>query len=483
MNRVLNTKRWPLAVKVPALVALLMLGVSVILTNALLSRLRDLQLRQLASLSTTYLDGLAASLTPYVLREDVWEVFDAIDRRTSLGGGFGRANVVVIDGRGLILASSNPRQTPVGSSEASLAERFSNGAALIVDEDLGRAYARKMLTYQGRTIGQLFADFDVSHLLRERREVLGTLIVTNTVIALMLAALGYWTIRRMLAPLGILSRQLDQGIKGVVHPVLPPPAASADSEFGRLFQRYNAMAEALNEREALAKQLAAEERLASLGRLASGVAHEINNPLGGMFNAIDTLKQHGERPSVRFQSLDLIDRGLRGIRDVVRTILATYRADLEPRNLTAPDLNDMRLLLGPEAARRGTRISWSNDVIGELALPAAPVRQILLNIGLNAIAASSNGGAVEVRITCEAKTLLMHVSDQGPGLPLHARLVLDGPRSQLSSFEEGSGLGLWLIRRMVSDLGGEIEYQSSTDGTLISVNLPLHHGVGVRDVA
>ena len=48
------------------------------------------------------------------------------------------------------------------------------------------------------------------------------------------------------------------------------------------------------------------------------MAHEINNPLGGLFNAVDTLKQHGDRPDVRRRTLDLIERGLKGIRDVVR---------------------------------------------------------------------------------------------------------------------------------------------------------------------
>ena len=89
------------------------------------------------------------------------------------------------------------------------------------------------------------------------------------------------------------------------------------------------MARAVAEREALVARLADEERLASLGRLASGVAHEINNPLGGLFNAIDTLKVHGDKPQVRRGAIDLLDRGLRGIRDVVRSALAAYRPDRE----------------------------------------------------------------------------------------------------------------------------------------------------------
>ena len=484
MLRNLVPRRWPIAIKVPVLVALLMLCVSIVITNAVLSRLKALQQRQLATLSTTYLEGLAASLTPYVLREDVWEAFDAIDRRTSLGGGFGRANVVVLDSRGQTLASSDPSTIPLGSDQPSLSKRFAANENLQVDEDRGRAYARKVLAHQGRTIGQLFADFDISHLLQERRDVLLTLIATNTAIALMLAALGYWTTRRMLAPLGVLSSHLDQGAKGPVNPVLPASLPSPDSEIGRLFQRYNALAEALNEREAMAKQLAAEEKLASLGRLASGVAHEINNPLGGMLNAVDTLKRHGERPSVRLQSLDLIERGLRGIRDVVRTILATYRTDHQPRNLTAADLNDMRLLLAPEAARRNLRIAWSNAVSGEIGLPATQVRQILLNLGLNAITASPDGGTVDVRVHGGAGTLILDVADQGPGLPQHAQAILDGSRPDTPSFSEGSGLGLWLIRRMVFDLGGHIRFRTASGhGTEISVSLPIQSETEIRNVA
>ena len=56
------------------------------------------------------------------------------------------------------------------------------------------------------------------------------------------------------------------------------------------------------------------------------MAHEINNPLGGLFNAIDTLKKHGDKSLVRTQSLSLIERGLFGIREVVQAALATYRA-------------------------------------------------------------------------------------------------------------------------------------------------------------
>jgi signal transduction histidine kinase len=483
MRPALDPRRWPLAFKVPALVALFMLGVSIVITNAVLSRLKDTQERHLAILSTTYLEGLATALIPHVLHDDIWEVFDAIDRRASLGGEFGRAQVVVVNGRGQVLAASNPQEVPVGSDQSARGLRFSDGRTLIVIEGEGQAHARKLLRHQGRVIGQIFADYDISHLLRERQSVLGTLVATNTAIALMLSALGYWAIRRMLAPLGVLSRQIAQSTVGPVHPV-QISAVAPDNEFGRLMQRYNAMAEALNEREALAKQLAAEERLASLGRLATGIAHEINNPLGGLFNAIDTMKRHGDQPSARTQSLDLIERGLRGIRDVVRTVLATYRADREQRLLTASDLDDMQFLISPEASRRGVQVHWQNAAPDEIALPASQVRQILLNVALNAIAVSPQNGTVDICIMSDAQGLKMQVADQGPGLPSHAQAVLDGVRDAPLSLNEGSGLGLWMTRRMVSELGGSIAYyRKGEGGTLITVMLPVSSPVEARHVA
>jgi signal transduction histidine kinase len=458
--------------------------VSTVITNAVLTRLKEIQERHLATLSSTYLEGLAAALIPYVLPDDVWEIFDAIDRRASLGGDFGRAKVVVVDERGVTLASSNPKALPTGSVPALPAARFEHGGNLIVVEETGQAYGRKVLRYQGRTIGNIYADYDISHLLKERRTVLGTLVATNAAIALMLAALGYWAIRRMLAPLGVLSRHLDRGAVGPVHPVLPTSAEPPDSEFGRLFQRYNAMAEAVKEREALAKQLAAEERLASLGRLASGIAHEINNPLGGLFNAIDTLKRHGDRPSVRATSLELIERGLRGIRDVVRTVLATYRADREQRDLTASDLDDMHLLIAPEAARKGIRVRWQTTFAEEVALPAGQVRQVLLNVALNAIGASSSGDCVEVDIAYKDDCLRLQVADEGPGLPHDAQAVLSGSHNRPLSLAAGSGLGLWMTHRMVAELNGTIEHEARAEGgTVIRITLPARVRVEARHVA
>ena len=481
----LRPSEWPITARVPMLVVVLMLAVSAVITHQVLSRLAESQRRHFDELAASYLDGLSSSLVPAVLREDVWETFDILDRARNLYQGLKTNETVVANSRGTILAATDPVAHPSYSPvSAAINERFLSGQAIWHDEKRETAGAQRTLTYQGRAIGAIYAEFDVADLFSERRTVLWTLIATNALITLGLAAFGYLCVLYILRPVRVLTRHLHQGVASPIVLIPQDRLGPERSEFGQLFRRYNALVQAMSERESLTGRLAEEERLASLGRLATGLAHEINNPLGGLFNAIDTLKRHGDRPNVRTQSLDLIERGLRGIRDVVRTVLATYRPEREARDLTAADLDDMRFLMSAEAVRKGVQIHWTNTVESEVRIPAAQVRQILLNLALNAIAASQQGGSVAMRAFCQDSRLLLEVSDQGPGLPMYAQAVLTASRDGPPSLAEGNGLGLWMTRRMVAELNGTIDYQRRAEGgTLIRVNLPLSVPVESRHVA
>ena len=476
---------WPTTIKVPLMVAALMVAVSVVLSHQVLQRLAQTQQRHLEVLTGAYLEGLSSSILPHLLHDDIWEIFDRLDRSRDGYVGVSAVNTIVAKADGTILAASDPRRFPSQQEvPEALQDRFLGETDLVLDDAAGRAFARRALSDQDRPLGWIYAEIDIHDLLAERHEVLVALILTNSVLTLAFAGFGYLAVRRMIRPLDILAGHLDRGRGGRIDAIPESKIGERHSEFGRLFRRYNAMVRALNQREALAARLAEEERLASLGRLASGMAHEINNPLGGMFTAIDTIEQHDHDPRVRGRALGILKRGLAGIRDVVRTTLVAYKSDASDRMLQPSDLDDLRFLARPEIERRRLELDWRNELPEVLNLPAGPVRQAVLNLFLNACTASPIGGLVELRAANSDGALVIEVADRGPGLPNDVAAILTGDSKDAAPPAEQRGLGAWMVRRYVEGLGGELCAGSRPGGgTRIKILLPVKAEGALRDVA
>ncbi|GCA49467.1 sensor protein ZraS [Sinorhizobium sp. KGO-5] len=477
MRLLRQLQRIPLIFRVPALVATLMVVISVIISERVLSRLHETQEQHLSGVVGTYLDGLSTALIPPVLRDDVWETYDILDRTRSVYRALSPLETIVTGRDGRVLASSNPRSVaPLAELPEQYADRPPSSNGVQIDWGKHTGFGKRALVYQGKTVGAVHASFDISHLIAERRQVLNTLLATNAALAIVFASVGYALTRRMVQPVKTLADHMRSGANAAPRPIALEEFPRREGEFADLFHGFNALVEAEAERRTLTIKLAEEEKLASLGRLASSMAHEINNPLGGLFNCIDTLKSHGTDGSVRESSLALLERGLVGIRDVVRAALATYRADRTGRPLTLDDLNDVRLLVGPEIARRRQTLVWGRcpESASLAALSGVAVRQALLNLVLNASAASGDGGnvTVQTRIDHEANVLVLTVGDSGPGLQKPALDVLTsadpGPANRTG------GLGLWMVRKMVDEARGLIRIgQNGGTGALIELQLPL----------
>ena len=486
MSRLLErASAWPITIKAPLMVAALMVAVSIVLSNQVLQRLSETQQRHLEELTGAYLDGLSASILPHVLRDDIWEVFDQLDRTRHGYVGVSAVNTIVATADGAILAATDPRLFPTQQQvPVSLESGFPGGASLVLKESEDRAFIRRALSYQERPLGWIYAEIDIRDMLAERREVLVTLVLTNAVLTLSFAGFGYLAVRRMIRPIGTLAHHLDRGRGGQIEAIPEAKVGARHSEFGRLFRRYNAMVRALNQKEALASRLAEEEKLASLGRLASGMAHEINNPLGGMFNAIDTIERHDSDPTVRRSSLAILKRGLVGIRDVVRATLVTYKSRDSERVLHPSDLDDLRFLVRQEIARRGLTLLWRNALSETLDLPAGPIRQAVLNLLLNACAASPRGSEVAFEADALADSVVVVVADRGPGLPEEVADILQSDGKDTASPAEGRGLGAWMVSRLVGELGGRVRAMAREDGgTRVEISLPLRAEEAYRDVA
>lgn len=465
---------WPLAFKVPLLVIGLMVTIAVAISQIVLSRLVQDQESNLKLLTSTYLDGLSASVLPAVIRGDVWEAFDALDRARGLYAGVEARYAIVEMPNGTVLAASDPVRFPVQSAVPDgLRNRFTKEDDLVIDSGTGRAWLARTLRTDGSSIGRLIAEIDIADLLRVRREVLVTLILVNGALTLGFALVGYLALRRMMQPLGILTRYVEGVRDGRVEPIPERYRRRFAGEFGQLFDRFNAMATALSERETLASRLAAQERYAMLGKLASGMAHEVNNPLGGMLNAIDTIQTHGDDPAVLQKSLDFLKRGLAGIRNVVRAALVTYKGTTDTGVLRPSDLDDLPFLVQHETGARQLQLAWRNRIPNAVTIDGPAIRQITLNLLLNACAASPLEGKVLVQAESDAKCLHITVSDDGPGLPVEMTRMLEEPTAFGTPPEGTTGLGLWTCVRLVVRLGGYIKVRHHRPGTEIAVTIPF----------
>jgi signal transduction histidine kinase len=477
--RLWRVAAWPLVVKVPVLVAGLMFTVAVTVSQVVLWRFAQDQESNLKQVTNAYLDVLSAAVLPALVRRNSRELFDALDRaQADQNVSFSPRFAILALPKGRILASSDPRRFPVQSAVPDeLRERFATDDGLAIDRDAKRAWLARTLRLEGLPLGRLYAEVDITQSLRARREILATLVVVNACLTLAFALGGYFVLQRMLQPLGVLTHYVEQIREGLVEPIPTGYRRRVASEFGQLFDRFNAMARAFSERQILAAHLAEQEKCATLGRLASGMAHEVNNPLAGMLNAIDTIEAYGHEPAVLQASLDFLKRGLAGIRNVVRATVLTYKGGSEPGVLTGIDLDDLRFLVKHESDARHLGLEWDNGITEPLSIDAPAVRQITLNLLLNACAASPDGGIVAVTATHCAGQLRIAVSDRGPGLPEDKAALLHQDAPAPAPSPGSKGLGLWTTADLVRRLGGRVVVEYPGVGTRVVINLP----VGLRE--
>jgi len=254
-------------------------------------------------------------------------------------------------------------------------------------------------------------------------------------------------------------------------------------EIGELCETFNIMAESLDERdrqlrEYMHRRLSQSEKLASLGRLAAGVAHEINNPLTGVLTFSHLLLRKTPPDTPDYEDLEVIVRETTRCRKIVKELLDFAR---ETKSERKP--SDLNKVIRDTISLIQNQVSFQNiQIRTELDgnLPAVPMdanemQQVFTNLALNAAEAMPDGGSITIRTgpDSDPNYVRAEVTDTGTGIPEENLSKIFDPFFTTKEAGVGTGLGLAVTYGIIQRHEGTIDVESEVGkGTTFTVRLP-----------
>jgi signal transduction histidine kinase len=296
---------------------------------------------------------------------------------------------------------------------------------------------------------------------------------------LLLSLVTFWVLRRnVLRPVEDLAAASARLSGGELDVRLDTPSHA--DEIGDLVRGFNEMAGEVARARAHLEDVAADERrkartaeeaamtqrrLAAMGELAAGIAHEINNPLGGMRNAVESLERGDIEPDRRARYLELVDGGLSRIQGIVGKLLRfTPRRDLSEQIFSYADAaRDAVALIEHRASAEGVELVVELDGIGESYVRGdqSEIGQAALNLLQNALDALEEGcqgdsPRVVVDLKRDGEEQRLRIRDNGPGVEAERLGRLTDLFHTSKDVGRGTGLGLPLALHVASAHGGRL---------------------------
>jgi len=330
-----------------------------------------------------------------------------------------------------------------------------------------------------RNLGRKITD-DFEGIIVSERRLVGRLIQESTYyLYFALAAIFILTAATAVFIFFNINRPL-KSIENAIHKIAIgdykdiPPVATGDV-FGPLVTSLNDMIRKLNQRN---RQMVQTEKLASLGTLTSGVAHELNNPLNNISTSVQILLEELEDNDLAYKRelLTETEAQIDRARDIVRALLEFSRkGDFNPKPLAFHDLVRKTLTLLKGDLPTNVTLQVEVPVAIQANLDAQRIQQVLINLIQNAIQAMPGGGSV--RITADQPegedTFRFQVADSGTGIAKGDLKKIFDPFFTTKDVSSGSGLGLSITHGIIEQHHGRIVVESRPDeGTIFNVYLP-----------
>ncbi len=223
------------------------------------------------------------------------------------------------------------------------------------------------------------------------------------------------------------------------------------------------------------RQLERRKRLAALGEMAAGLAHEIRNPLGGIRLYADLLRRDLQDRNESTEIIEKIIGGVGNLNTLVTDVLAmthSVKPKVQPSDLTAIVASAIELL-GELIAQNGTAVSCQCPSELTVACDRDMIHRAMLNVIRNAVEAAAEEGNVMIDISAQKDRAVVTIADSGQGVDAQVADRMFNPF--FTTKDQGTGLGLAIVHRIVEAHDGSITVASSRwGGASFTISLPLH---------
>ncbi len=344
----------------------------------------------------------------------------------------------------------------------------------------------QVATNQIRAIGKSLVDIPEGMLKVERRRVARAALSASlwplmSMGAMLIIFIVGTTLMngKVIKPLASLERATEKIAHGDFSPI--PHAGKVESQVDRLVRAFNRMAQEL---ETTQEQIIHSRKIASLGTLVSGIAHELNNPINNIILTIDTLVEgtHVDEERRRVLLDDILKQALRSS-EIVKNLLDFSRSETS----VFKEL-DLAQVLRETVSLVGNQVALSKVKVRDEIADNLPrifgnrqgLQQVFLNLIVNAIQAMPQGGDLTIRArNAGEREIEIQVQDTGQGIPEENISAIFDPFFTTKEVGKGTGLGLSVSYGVIKKHGGQIQVASKVGkGTTFTVLLPVRELVG-----